>query len=103
MVTPDKPRTLLEKARTDAGITNWPHDATRHSFGTYEMARTKDIGHVSEVMGNSPAVVKKNYQKVVPFEQGDEFFAIMPPSRGETNVVPMVQEKPSKKHAARTA
>ena len=92
MVTPENPRTLLEKARANAGIKIWPHDATRHSFGTYEMARTKDIGHVSEIMGNSPAVVKKHYQKAVPFEQGAEFFAIFPIVKGETNIVPMVSD-----------
>lgn len=73
-----------------AGIMNWPSDATRHSFGTYEMARTKNIGHVSEVMGNSPAVVKRHYQKAVPFELGDEFFAIMPETEA-TKMLPITR------------
>lgn len=86
-VTPDKWRALLLKARADAEITEWPHDATRHSFGTYEMARTKDIGHVSEVMGNSPAVVQRHYKAAIPFEQGAEYFAIVPQTA--SNIVPM--------------
>ena len=94
MVTPEKPRPLLEKARADAGIEVWPHDATRHSFGTYAMAKHKDIGWVSEVMGNSPNVVKTHYQKAVPFEQGDEFFSICPPEQeGENKILPMVPAK----------
>jgi hypothetical protein len=44
-------------------------------------------------MGNSPSVVKRHYQKAVPFEQGDEFFAIFPEIAGESNIVPMVSEK----------
>ena len=79
-VTPQDWRALIPKARDTAKIKEWPHDATRHSFGTYEMARTKDIGHVSEVMGNSPAIVQRHYKAAVPFEQGDEFFAIFPPA-----------------------
>lgn len=80
--TPSNSRKLLEDARTAAEITEWPHDATRHSFGTYEMARTKDIGHVSEVMGNSPAIVQKHYKAAVPFELGAQYFDIVPDIRG---------------------
>ena len=90
-VTPANWRNLLETARSTAKITDWPHDATRHSFGTYEMARTKDIGHVSEVMGNSPAIVQRHYKAAVPFEQGAEYFAILPDDGG--NIVDMDGEK----------
>jgi integrase len=85
--TPSNARKLLEDARTVAEIAEWPHDATRHSFGTYEMARTKDIGHVSEVMGNSPAVVQKHYKAAIPFEQGAEYFEILPAS--QSNIIPL--------------
>ncbi|MCE9518155.1 MAG: tyrosine-type recombinase/integrase [Verrucomicrobia bacterium] len=84
-ITPDNWRALIFKARKTAKIMDWPHDATRHSFGTYEMARTKDIGHVSEVMGNSPAICQRHYKAAVPFEQGDEYFAINPTT--ESNIV----------------
>lgn len=86
-VTPPNARKLLERAREDAEITEWPHDATRHSFGTYEMARTRDIGLVSEVMGNSPAIVQRHYKAAIPFEQGAEYFAIVPQTA--SNIVPM--------------
>lgn len=91
-VTPDNVDGLKKQTYRRAGITEWPSDGTRHSFGTYEMARTKDIGHVSEVMGNSPAVVKKHYQQAVEFEKGDEYFAIFPSVAGESNIVPMVAD-----------
>ncbi len=89
-VAPENVDELKKQTFKRAGITEWPQDGTRHSFGTYEMARTKDIGHVSEVMGNSPGVVKKHYQKAVPFEQGDEFFAIFPVAEGQSNILPIV-------------
>lgn len=88
-VTPANVDTLKRETCKLADITGWPSDATRHSFGTYEMARTKDIGHVSEVMGNSPGVVKKHYQQAVPFELGDEYFSIVPiPESGNIVVLP---------------
>jgi integrase len=90
-VAPETVDEIKKQTFKRAGIIEWPQDGTRHSFGTYEMARTKDIGHVSEVMGNSPSVVKRHYQKAVPFEQGDEFFAIFPEAEGESNIVPMGQ------------
>ena len=88
LVTPAKPRALKEKARRDAGITEWPHDATRHSYGTYLMAQTANIGRVSEFMGNSPVVVKKHYQKVIEHHLGDEFFSIVPGDDISKNVLP---------------
>jgi integrase len=86
-ICPANLRKLLEAGRKAAGIEDWPHDATRHSFGTYEMARTKDIGRVSEVMGNSPAVVQRHYKAAIPFEEGAEYFGIAPLS--SPNVIPL--------------
>lgn len=87
-ICPANLRKLLEAGRKAARIEHWPHDATRHSFGTYEMARTKDIGHVSEVMGNSPAVVQRHYKAAIPFEEGAEYFSISPLS--SSNVIPLL-------------
>lgn len=86
-ICPANLRRQLEAGRKVAGIAEWPHDATRHSFGTYEMARTKDIGHVSEVMGNSPAVVQRFYKAALRFELGAEYFGIAPLS--SSNVIPL--------------
>jgi integrase len=80
-VTPKNLRLLLQRAKKASKITPWPHDATRHSFGTYEMARTKNIGHVSEVMGNSPSIVQRHYKAAVAFELGEKFFSLMPPRK----------------------
>lgn len=98
-VAPDNVDELKKQTYKRAGITKWPSDGTRHSFGTYEMARTKNIGLVSEVMGNSPAVVKKHYQQAVEFERGDEYFTIFPIVAGETNIVQiMLDPSPDLRH-----
>lgn len=47
----------------DAGITPWPHNALRHSFGSYFLARTKDENLTASEMGNSPGVVIKHYRR----------------------------------------
>ena len=91
-VAPNNVDVLKKQTYKRAGITRWPSDGTRHSFGTYEMARSKNIGLVSEIMGNSPAVAKKHYQQAVEFEKGDEYFAIFPTEQGKTNIVQMTAD-----------
>ena len=62
---------------------HWPHewhnDQLRHSFGSYRMATIKDAQQVSFEMGNSPAVVLRNYWNWKT-KQGDakEFWALSP-------------------------
>ena len=81
-ITPRNARALQLRARRTAGVKSWPHNALRHGYGTFRMAQTKDIGRVSEELGNSPQVCKKHYQKAVPDELGPEDFSIMPPAAG---------------------
>ena len=48
-----------------AGITPWPHNALRHSFGTYHLAAHKNENLTASIMGNSPGVVVRHYREVV--------------------------------------
>src|SRR5438093_9693433 len=41
-VTPQKYRELLDVARGAAGIEQWPHNALRHGFASYHLAKFKD-------------------------------------------------------------
>ncbi len=68
---------------------NIPFDGLRHSFGTFRMGQTADLARVSTEMGNSPEVVRKDYDKVVTAEEGNAWFAIMPRS---ANVVALAME-----------
>jgi integrase len=48
-----------------AGIHVWPHNAMRHSFGSYFLGKTKDENLTAFEMGNSPGVVIRHYRAIV--------------------------------------
>lgn len=56
----------------------WKKNACRHSFGSYRMADIKNVFQVAEEMGNSPAIVKKNYFQAVTKAEAAKFWAIRP-------------------------
>jgi integrase len=45
-----------------AEINPWPHNAIRHSFGSYFLGKTKDENLTASEMGNSPEVIIKHYR-----------------------------------------
>lgn len=61
-----KPGTETEK-EVEAGLQlkPWPHNALRHSFGTYGLAVVKNAASLALEMGNSPAVLLARYAKRV--------------------------------------
>jgi site-specific recombinase XerD len=61
-----------------SGITEWPHNAMRHSFGSYFYAKTKEENRTAAEMGNSPAVVFKHYRAIVRNGDENKYWAIMP-------------------------
>jgi integrase len=66
-------------ARKAAGIDDWPHDALRHSYGSYMLAQTQNSDLVASQMGHSSsAMIYSNYRKLVKREQAEEFFSIYP-------------------------
>jgi len=52
----------LRKLAGKAGIDPWPHNAIRHSFGSYFLAKTKDENLTAKEMGNSPQIMHKHYE-----------------------------------------
>lgn len=54
----------------------WPADVLRHSFCSYRLAQTADIGRVAEEAGNSPSIIRKHYRRPVPEEQATAYFNI---------------------------
>lgn len=56
----------------------WHEDLPRHSYGSYMMATHEDVGKVATWMGNSIAVVKRNYWKRVRPRDAAAYWAIMP-------------------------
>jgi integrase len=76
-------RDRLNDAATDAKI-EWEENLLRHSFGTYRLAETKNAALVSEEMGNSPSVVRTNYQNVTSPEQAAAWWKILPSPPAKT-------------------
>jgi integrase len=64
------------------------HDGLRHSFISYRLAEIRDVARVADEVGNSPAVIKKHYRKIVTAEAAKKYFAIRPEAPA-ANVVPM--------------
>jgi integrase len=52
---------LAEKAE----VNPWPHNALRHSFGSYYYALTRNENHTAAEMGNSPQMVFAHYRALV--------------------------------------
>ena len=59
-----------------AGINPWPHNAMRHSFGSYFLGKTKDENLTASEMGNSPGVVVRHYRAVVKDADVAEYWHI---------------------------
>jgi len=69
-------------------VSPWPHNAIRHSFGSYYLGLTRNEQITASEMGNSPAMVFKHYREIVHPEDVDRYWKIMPPG-GVANVVPV--------------
>jgi integrase len=61
-----------------SGIKEWPHNALRHSFGSYFFAKSKDENRTAAEMGNSPGVVFKHYRALVRNGDENKYWAIKP-------------------------
>lgn len=68
-------RTRMKKAKVTF---TFKKNALRHSFGSYRNAIIRNIGQLSDEMGNSPFIAKRNYERPQPRYVADEWFSIMP-------------------------
>jgi integrase len=60
----------------------WKPNALRHSYASYRLAEIKDAARVALEMGNSPAMLFRNYRELVTEAQAAEWFALFPQSGG---------------------
>ncbi len=72
----------------EAIVSPWPHNALRHSFGSYHYARHRDENQTAAEMGNSPAMVFRHYRAVVTPDAAAKFWNLLPPTA--SNVVRFV-------------
>ncbi len=72
-----RPKTETHPGRP-AIIKEWPHNALRHSFGSYFFAKIKNENITAAEMGNSPAMIFKHYRAVVKDKEVAAYWAIKP-------------------------
>ena len=77
-------KTLADLAR-NAGIEQWPHNALRHSFGSYHVELHKDPPKTAWMMGHrdSGDVLFESYRQQTTKAEAKRFFAIEPPSQND--------------------
>lgn len=76
-VCPANPYTVLPKL-AEAAEVDWPHNALRHSFVSYELARTQNAAKVAHNCGHSVTVLQTVYKQLVTPRQAVEWFKILP-------------------------
>ena len=69
----DEKNSVIRKAIVAA----WPHNALRHSFGSYHYAKHRDENSTAAEMGNSPAVVFRHYRALVKPEPAGRFWKLL--------------------------
>ena len=65
--------------RKAAGVKKWPHDAMRHSFGTYHFAAYGDDRRTAKILGHVGTDLLHNHYKALATKaEGLAFFALRP-------------------------
>jgi len=54
------------------------HDVLRHTFFSIHVAKHKSVGEAALEGGNTEAVLKKHYLNLATYNEGDEFWGIVP-------------------------
>ena len=77
--SPREWRTLREEARIVAELGEWPHNALRHSYASYHLAKHKDIGRLTDQLGHtSPQMVFQHYRNIVKPAEAERYWKIAP-------------------------
>jgi integrase len=71
-----------------AGLSDWPVNAMRHSFGSYHVAQFNDIPALAVQMGTSPEIIERHYRKAVRPKEAHQYWALTPDSiKGQSKVI----------------
>jgi integrase len=68
---------LMRDAGNNGGV-KWKHNALRHSFISYRVAKMKNVNEVSMEAGNSPDMIFKHYRELVTEKEADAWFGVTP-------------------------
>ena len=73
----------LAAITTAAGVP-WPHNACRHSFVTYHLARWQNAGKTALEAGHTEAMLFAHYREIVTPAQAREFWNCFPKASAST-------------------
>jgi integrase len=83
-VTPADYRVLLESAREEAAIAQWPQNALRHGFASYHLARFNDAAALALELGHTSSnLVFQHYRQLVRPKQAERYWKIAPAVAGK--------------------
>jgi integrase len=72
-------RTLRQEAMIAAGIEEWPHNALRHSYASYHLAKHENMAKLTTQLGHtSPHMVFNHYRNLVMPTEGARYWEITP-------------------------
>jgi integrase len=92
-VAPPKYRELLDTARKAAKIDEWPHNALRHSFASYHLARFNDAAALALELGHTSAhLVFQHYRQLVRPKEAERYWNIVP-AAAQKNVIQFAAAK----------
>lgn len=59
-------------------LTPWPHNALRHSFASYALAKWQNAAALALEMGNSAPVLMEHYREIVMPKDAEAFWSLTP-------------------------
>ena len=71
-------RRAFRRIRDKAGFAGleWPADCIRHTYASNWLALHKERSHLAEIMGNSPAIIRRHYKRAIPIKDAETYFEI---------------------------
>jgi integrase len=73
--------------RQAAGITKWPANGLRHSFGSYHLAHFRDVKDLALELGHTRSEVTfRHYRELVTPSEAERFWKIAPVFEGKVNL-----------------
>ena len=87
-VTPSNYRELFDAARKAAGITEWPQNALRHGFASYDLAHENDAARLALELGHTNAdLIFRHYRELVRPQDAARYWKIKRPASSSRKVV----------------
>ena len=83
-------RKRFDAWRKAAGVTSWPDNALRHSFGSYHLARYGDQVKTAMIMGHRDTeVLHRHYKALCSAGDAKRFWKLRPVAKASRKIVPM--------------